>query len=548
SGGAVTERLTDIEVEMLARAFYRPSNAMAILERAGLERGRQPSWTTQTPLEFWDEINHYLHLGILADGRVNILAAAAAAYPANKVFTAATKPTGTAEGETAAAGSATAGTAAGGSAAGAGSPSVEAAPAAGPSGTGSEGVRAPAGSVLFAIDPVRFGPAGVGVPVAWRDGLRQLVGLAAQRCDLPADAVRVQDRGGGLLGVVRDDVPAERVVADLVRELGGMLHAYNRPRNDSGRVRLRVALHQGRAVADDTAAAPAASGAARGDTARGTTALRDAALRDAAQAASRLVDTPALSRLLGEFPTAEMGVIISGALFATAVDRRRQQRQRELDPDSFRRVETDVPGLTGPAWVQLPPADNRAAGDGAAGDPRVPEAEQQSVPPTAAPIVAEEPRTTAGWDFLVSAAEEDGAWGEWCAWLLEQQGFQVHLDTWDVVAGDHLVARLNEAVSHSKRTLVVLSENYLASAKVQAEWHAAWWADPTGMKRRLIPVRVAVCPPETQGLLRGISYIDLVNLDDETARRTFVEQIKRAIQGSYRPTTPPPFPGSPART
>ncbi|WP_261560526.1 toll/interleukin-1 receptor domain-containing protein, partial [Frankia tisae] len=346
--------------------------------------------------------------------------------------------------------------------------------------------------------------------------LRQLLSQAARNGGLPADAVSVQDRGGGLLGVLRDDVPAERVVADLVRELRLVLHAYNRTRGESGRVRLRMALHQGRVVADEGAGV-------RGD---------------AAQAASRLVDTPALSRLLGEFPAAEMAIIISAALFAATVDR----RLCDLDPGSFQRVGTDVPGLAGPAWVQAGPAVAGPADDGA----RVPAADQRSGPPPVAPIVAEEPRTSAGWDFLVSAAEKDSAWGEWCAWQLEEQGYQVHLDTWDVVAGDHRVGRLDEAVSHSKRTLVILSEHYLASEKVRAEWQTAWAADPTGMKRRLIPVRVADYRPGAEvGLLQGISSINLVGLGDEAARRTFVDEIRRAIEGRYRPSQAPPFPGRP---
>ncbi|WP_261560307.1 effector-associated domain EAD1-containing protein, partial [Frankia tisae] len=86
----MTERLTDEEVMMLARVFYRSSRAMMVLERAGLERWRQPSWTAQTPLEFWEEVNDQLSLGALADGRVSLLAAAAQLYPANKVFAAVT--------------------------------------------------------------------------------------------------------------------------------------------------------------------------------------------------------------------------------------------------------------------------------------------------------------------------------------------------------------------------------------------------------------------------------------------------------------------------
>ncbi|WP_419469384.1 effector-associated domain EAD1-containing protein [Candidatus Frankia alpina] len=55
-GGAVTERLADEEVIMLARVFHRSSSAMMVLERAGLERWRQPSWTERTSLEFWEEV------------------------------------------------------------------------------------------------------------------------------------------------------------------------------------------------------------------------------------------------------------------------------------------------------------------------------------------------------------------------------------------------------------------------------------------------------------------------------------------------------------
>ncbi len=103
------------------------------------------------------------------------------------------------------------------------------------------------------------------------------------------------------------------------------------------------------------------------------------------------------------------------------------------------------------------------------------------------------------------------------------------------------MGRLNDAIVHSKRTLVVLSENYLQAAQVQAEWQAAWQADPNGMRRKLIPVRVAECEPD--GLLRGIVHIDLVGLPQEAAATRLVEQIKRSVAGGYRPSDPPRFPG-----
>lgn len=39
-----------------------------------------------------------------------------------------------------------------------------------------------------------------------------------------------------------------------------------------------------------------------------------------------------------------------------------------------------------------------------------------------------------------------------------------------------------------------------------AEWAAGMAADPVGLRRKLIPVRIEACAPE--GLLKGIGYIE----------------------------------------
>src|SRR5216684_301367 len=40
-----------------------------------------------------------------------------------------------------------------------------------------------------------------------------------------------------------------------------------------------------------------------------------------------------------------------------------------------------------------------------------------------------------GWDFFVSYAQPDRAWAEWIAWQLEEGGYRVLIQAWDMVPG-----------------------------------------------------------------------------------------------------------------
>jgi len=88
-------------------------------------------------------------------------------------------------------------------------------------------------------------------------------------------------------------------------------------------------------------------------------------------------------------------------------------------------------------------------------------------------------------------------------------------------------------------TIAVLSEAYLKSAYTQPEWAAAFAQDPTGKKRKLIPVRVAECP--LKGILSQIIHIDLVNLGEQDAQRVLIDGLKP----SGKPVGPVHFPGQP---
>lgn len=77
------------EVNELAEAFSTQVSAAQLLEYAGLDRSRMPAWQAESATSFWAQVSALLSAGILVDGRSRILQQAAATYPGNSVFAAA---------------------------------------------------------------------------------------------------------------------------------------------------------------------------------------------------------------------------------------------------------------------------------------------------------------------------------------------------------------------------------------------------------------------------------------------------------------------------
>src|SRR5262249_7851596 len=152
-----------------------------------------------------------------------------------------------------------------------------------------------------------------------------------------------------------------------------------------------------------------------------------------------------------------------------------------------------------------------------------------------------------GWDFFVSYTQADRGWAEWLAWLLEEAGFRVLVQAWDMVPGSNWVDRMGQGAAAAERagavggTVAVVSGEYVASVYGTAEWQAAWRHDPQGRHRKLVPVRIARCEwPE--GLLGTVVSIDLVGLDEAAAQREFLEGVRQAVAGRGKPGQRPPFP------
>jgi len=140
-------------------------------------------------------------------------------------------------------------------------------------------------------------------------------------------------------------------------------------------------------------------------------------------------------------------------------------------------------------------------------------------------------------DFFISYNSADKERAEWIAWQLEAVHYTTVIQAWDFGPGQNFVLAMQQAATEAKRTIAVLSPNYLASKFTAPEWAAAFVQDPTGEKRLLIPIKVK--PVDLTGLLAPIVYIDLVGLADEG------EAIRRLLEGvslaRKKPLTKPEF-------
>lgn len=139
-------------------------------------------------------------------------------------------------------------------------------------------------------------------------------------------------------------------------------------------------------------------------------------------------------------------------------------------------------------------------------------------------------------DAFISYNHHDRAWAEWIAWVLEEAAYTVVIQAWDFRPGQNFILQMQRAAAETLRTLVVLSDRYLAAEYTQPEWAAALAEDPRGEKRKLIPFRIAPCRPE--GLLKALIYADLVGLDEAEAEAVVLGALAERGKPPQRPTFP----------
>ena len=143
-------------------------------------------------------------------------------------------------------------------------------------------------------------------------------------------------------------------------------------------------------------------------------------------------------------------------------------------------------------------------------------------------------------DFFVSRTGADAAWAQWIAWQLEAKGYRVVIQDWDFGPGVNFVHKMQQAATDAERTIAVLSPRYFQSAFTEAEWTIAFHRDPAGEKGLLLPIRIENFP--LPGMLASWNYLDLFDLDQDTACRQLIAWIGRAGKVRVKPGQEPAFP------
>jgi type II secretory pathway predicted ATPase ExeA len=127
-------------------------------------------------------------------------------------------------------------------------------------------------------------------------------------------------------------------------------------------------------------------------------------------------------------------------------------------------------------------------------------------------------------DFFVSYNHADEEWANWIAWVLEDAGYQVVIQSWDFRPGSNFVHEIQSALDMTTQVIPVLSPDYLLAEFTAAEWYAAFGDDPKGVAKRILPVRVRECNPT--GLLKPIIYVDLVGQSEAQAKASLLAALE----------------------
>ncbi len=179
--------------------------------------------------------------------------------------------------------------------------------------------------------------------VAVRDGLYGALGKAFARSGVSWEDCYREDRGDGVLVLVRPEVPKTVLAARVPLELAAALVRHNRAHGGEARIRLRMAVHAGEIVYD-----------------------RHGVAGTAINHAFRLLEAVAVKDALGS-SQGVLAVIVSRWFFDEVV-----RHDPACGPASYRQVQVSVKETEDSAWVCLP--DNPYPPEAGAWLPPVPEA------------------------------------------------------------------------------------------------------------------------------------------------------------------------------
>jgi hypothetical protein len=142
-----------------------------------------------------------------------------------------------------------------------------------------------------------------------------------------------------------------------------------------------------------------------------------------------------------------------------------------------------------------------------------------------------------GIDLFMSHTADDFSLADSLAWKLEDAGHRVVMNGGQVATGADVTTALFRR-GPTQITIAVLSPSYLAALADQPAAAEMVRMQATGAAPTLVAVRVRECTPD--GLLEGVPYLDLVGLDDATAKLRVRELLQDPPMQPAPPSMVPP--------
>ena len=149
------------------------------------------------------------------------------------------------------------------------------------------------------------------------------------------------------------------------------------------------------------------------------------------------------------------------------------------------------------------------------------------------------PDDTTAWDFFLSYTQADRTWAEWIAWVLEEEGYRVLIQAWDLMPGSNWVQDMKAGVRDAARTIVVLSD-YLSSIYGGAQWQSMWASGLEVSTQKMLIVRVSAT--ERPELLAAMVGVDLFGLNDEAAVARLRGLVSATLVGRAKAAAKPEIP------
>lgn len=95
--------------------------------------------------------------------------------------------------------------------------------------------------------------------------------------------------------------------------------------------------------------------------------------------------------------------------------------------------------------------------------------------------------------IFMSHSSKDKEFVRWLSQSLEEIGYQVWLDEWEIKVGESITGRVQDGLDKSQYLILVLSSSSVESGWVEKEWKAKYWDEIKNKQTIILPVLIEQC-------------------------------------------------------